>query len=58
MTHAPKATFMDESRIHALLENVGAVDATRVREIIARAEELRGLDSRTSQPSWPSTIPP
>lgn len=35
---------MDETHITTLLENVGPVDGVRLREILARASAMRGLD--------------
>jgi 2-iminoacetate synthase len=37
------ATFIDESEINRTLENVGLPDTARVREVLAKSREMRGL---------------
>jgi 2-iminoacetate synthase len=39
------ASFIDENRITEALANHGSPDAARVREVLAKARELEGLDS-------------
>ena len=39
------ATFIDEAKISATLTTARACDAQRVREILAKAREMQGLDA-------------
>ena len=39
------ATYIDEAKISATLASARACDALRVREILAKAREMQGLDA-------------
>ncbi len=47
MNAVAKRSAIDENRIAALLESARDADASRVREVLARAREARGLDEES-----------